>query len=31
MVALLETYQTPDGKVLLPQVLQELMGLEGLG
>ena len=30
IVALLETYQTPDGKVLLPQVLQELMGLEGL-
>ena len=31
MVALLETYQTPDGKVLLPQVLHELMGQEALG
>ena len=31
MVALLETYQTPDGKVLLPQVLHELMGQEVLG
>jgi len=31
MVALLETYQTPDGKVLLPQVLHERMGQEVLG
>ena len=31
MVALLETYQTPDGKVLLPQVLHEPMGQEVLG
>ena len=31
MVALLETYQTPDGKVLLPQVLHESMGQEVLG
>ena len=31
MVALLETYQTPDGKVLLPQVLHETMGQEVLG
>jgi seryl-tRNA synthetase len=31
MVALLETYQTPDGKVLLPQVIHEPMGLEVLG
>jgi seryl-tRNA synthetase len=31
MVALLETYQTPDGKVLLPQVIHELMGQEVLG
>ena len=31
MVALLESYQTPDGKVLLPQVLHEPMGQEVLG
>ena len=31
MVALLETYQTPDGKVLLPQVLHGPMGQEVLG
>ena len=31
MIALLETYQTPDGKVLLPQVLHELMDQEVLG
>jgi len=31
MVALLETCQTPDGKVLLPQVIHEPMGLEVLG
>ena len=31
MVALLETYQTPDGKVLLPQVLHEPMDQEVLG
>ena len=31
MVALLETYQTPGGKVLLPQVLHEPMGQEVLG
>ena len=31
MVALLETYQTPDGKVLLPQVIHEPMGQEVLG
>ena len=31
MVALLETYQTPDGKVLLPKVLHEPMGQEVLG
>jgi len=35
MVALLESYQTPDGKVLLPQVLHEVlhepMGQEVLG
>ena len=31
MVSLLETYQTPDGKVLLPQVLHEPMGQEVLG
>jgi len=31
MVALLETYQTSDGKVLLPQVLHEPMGQEVLG
>jgi len=31
MVALLETYQTPDGKVLLPKVLREPMGQEVLG
>ena len=31
MVALLETYQTPDGKVLLPQVLHEPMGQEVFG
>ena len=31
MIALLETYQTPDGKVLLPQVLHEPMDREVLG
>ena len=31
MIALLETYQTPDGKVLLPQVLHEPMDQEVLG
>jgi seryl-tRNA synthetase len=31
MVALLETYQTSDGKVLLPQVLHEPMGQEVIG
>ena len=31
MVALLETYQTPDGKVLLPQVLHDPMGQEVFG
>ena len=31
MVALLETYQTADGKVLLPQVIHEPMGQEVLG
>ena len=31
MVALLETCQTPDGKVLLPQVIREPMGQEVLG
>ena len=31
MVALLETCQTPDGKVLLPQVIHEPMGQEVLG
>ena len=31
MIALLETYQTPDGKVLLPQVLHEPMNQEVLG
>ena len=31
MIALLETYQTPDGKVLLPQVLHKLMDQEVLG
>ncbi len=31
MIALLETYQTPDGKVLLPQVLHEPMDQEELG
>ena len=31
MVALLETYQTPDGKILLPQVLHEPMRQEVLG
>ena len=31
MIALLETCQTPDGKVLLPQVIREPMGQEVLG
>jgi len=31
MIALLETYQTPDGKVLLPQALHEPMDQEVLG
>ena len=31
MVALLETYQTADGKVLLPQVIHKPMGQEVLG
>ena len=31
MVALLETYQTPDGKVLLPQVIHEALGQEVFG
>ena len=31
MIALLETYQTPDGKVLLPQALHEPMDREVLG
>jgi seryl-tRNA synthetase len=31
MVALLETYQSSDGKILLPEVLHQPMGMEVLG
>jgi len=31
MVALLETYQSSDGKITLPEVLHQRMGMEVLG